>query len=550
MPQRHAIRRLIIEVTAPDAAMEKQIAPVISDFIQHQMTRLLEQSFDAATPANEMLCIDRLELDLGHLDHASLQHALAAQIEASLPMALEQARRARTQRMAEGRGGRPDADAGPLLLIGHFVATGALPWWSESRDREAIDRATQAALLGSPAALARTARGLSLNAAGMERWIAHLSDQTIARVVASLAPETETMQRDLKQLLETAPIVSILTPARRRLIVWRALLHAAACGTTPAFVENALTVLAEAGGTTLTVLLADLRAAAGDGGSLSIASQLSALIAKYDAIGGSHTGALEDAGLLALMDSLAPLAAHLSDGRQLAWAAALSALARTRRSGLTANHVAALLRPLADAQLITIAEEHSYLGPFEQRDAAASAASPPEAVEDDDSYVVASGGVCLLWPFLPRFFGRLGLLNAGETAFVSLTACHRAALLLHYLATDERDAPDYALLLPRALCGLTPSGPHYPVASITGAEAAEALQLLEAAIAHASCLGAISPDGFRGAFLVRDGILGVRDGAWLLRLERHAADILLDRLPWTMQWLKLPWMQAAMRVEW
>jgi hypothetical protein len=142
------------------------------------------------------------------------------------------------------------------------------------------------------------------------------------------------------------------------------------------------------------------------------------------------------------------------------------------------------------------------------------------------------------------------LLDDDRGWFAGPAARHRAVLLLHHLATGETDAPDFALALPEVLCGLPPHAPHHALEPVTDAEAGEARRLLEAVIAHAACLGEISPDGLRGTFLARDGILMTRDGAWLLRVERQTADVLLERLPWTTEWVRLPWMQAAMRVEW
>jgi len=104
--------------------------------------------------------------------------------------------------------------------------------------------------------------------------------------------------------------------------------------------------------------------------------------------------------------------------------------------------------------------------------------------------------------------------------------------------------------LPKVLCGLPLRARHYPHEPVTVTEDNEARHLLEAVIAHADCLGDISPDGFRETFLNRAGVLTTRDGAWLLRVERQTTDILLDRFPWTAQWVRLPWMQVPMRVEW
>ena len=36
-----------------------------------------------------------------------------------------------------------------------------------------------------------------------------------------------------------------------------------------------------------------------------------------------------------------------------------------------------------------------------------------------------------------------------------------------------------------------------------------------------------------------------RDGAWLLRVERESYDVVLDRFPWPLDWIKLPWMDSS-----
>ena len=85
---------------------------------------------------------------------------------------------------------------------------------------------------------------------------------------------------------------------------------------------------------------------------------------------------------------------------------------------------------------------------------------------------------------------------------------------------------------------------------VTEAEAEECSRLLRAVIDHASILGEMSIDGFRGSFLLRKGLLGTRDGAWLLRVEQMTFDVVLERFPWSWTWIKLPWMEGPLRVEW
>src|SRR5258706_6343434 len=167
MAQRHAIRRQIVEVTVPDSAMARRITPVVSGLVQNRVTPLLERLFDAVVGPDEMWRIDRLELNLGHLDLGSIAEQLSARIEAALPAALRRsgstADAAGVPRMRPPAATygvtpvRPDAAAAQLLLIGRFARTGAVPWWSDVRRRHLGEEALESALPLSPAAPARIA---------------------------------------------------------------------------------------------------------------------------------------------------------------------------------------------------------------------------------------------------------------------------------------------------------------------------------------------------------------------------------------------------------
>ncbi|MEK8048730.1 contractile injection system tape measure protein [Ideonella sp. DXS22W] len=186
-----------------------------------------------------------------------------------------------------------------------------------------------------------------------------------------------------------------------------------------------------------------------------------------------------------------------------------------------------------------------------------------------DGVAVVNAGLVLLWPFLPAFFGRLGWLltdgpQAGRAfAQPALAAC--AARLLHALAqgpgsgpaeadADDPDAdppvPEHWLPLAKLLCGLAPESPLPASAAPDAAARAEGDLLLQAVIAQAPILREMSVPAFRGSFLWRDGQLGVRDGHWLLRVERAAYDMVRDRFPWGVSLVRLPWMDTALQVEW
>ncbi|WP_315720653.1 MULTISPECIES: contractile injection system tape measure protein [unclassified Bradyrhizobium] len=557
MSQRHTIHREIVELTVAHAATAERVSTAVSDVVREALTPLLERIFDELTPHAELIRIDWLELDLGRLDLDSLSRELPARIAARLPGALRSsvALSHHPQSTSPAPAGRakPAADAAALLVINHFVTTGTLPWWCDGHDRDLLNRAADSALRQSPASLAHSLRGLVADPAAMNRLVGHLADTTLERIVAALAPEDTAILHQLAELLETSSIAG-LTPRRKRLAIWRGLLQAACAAPRADPVETALTSIAIAAGMTLTALLEACAAA------LAMRPSPAVLVARIAELERIHSALASEppraprswppgSMLAGLHAELAPLAARLAAREQPAWAESFARLAEAPVGPSFDTALAAVLQPLRQAGLITPADAERLQARLSRRPAPVRQ-DDRERRAPDDVHSVMAAGVCLLWPFLPRFFARRGLLDDKETGFVSLAAQQRAVLLLHHLATGEPDAPEFALLLPKALCGLPPFDPCEIAAPITDTEQAEAGALIDAAIAHASCLGAISRTGLRETFLMRSGLLGTRDGAWLLRLERRGADVLLERLPWTLQWLRLPWMQAAMRVEW
>jgi hypothetical protein len=172
--------------------------------------------------------------------------------------------------------------------------------------------------------------------------------------------------------------------------------------------------------------------------------------------------------------------------------------------------------------------------------------APQSQIDLDEGVFVGCAGVVLLHPFLPRLFEALGI--ATDDALVQPD---RALGLLHFLATGQPVAPEYDLLLPKLLCNLPLDLPAPAPAVLSAAEMDEAIALLSAVVGHWTALGDISVDGLRGSFLVRPGKLSRRgDGSDLLQVEPRSYDILLDRLPWGIGMLQLPWMKKSLRVEW
>lgn len=202
---------------------------------------------------------------------------------------------------------------------------------------------------------------------------------------------------------------------------------------------------------------------------------------------------------------------------------------------------------IAELQQIMLNDKPVVSGPGETSGQPVEARIDSRFSEADEVYVT-NAGLAILWPFLENFFARVNLVEAKR--FKSLAAAQRAAGLLQVVATQESGSPEYLLPLNKILCGLAVEEVFDFGAPLQEAEAEECERLLEAVIAQAPILRDMSVAGFRGTFLLRKGVLSTRDGAWLLQVERETYDIVLERFPWSWGWVKLPWMDAPLRVDW
>ncbi|MFK7924468.1 MAG: contractile injection system tape measure protein [Bacteroidia bacterium] len=172
----------------------------------------------------------------------------------------------------------------------------------------------------------------------------------------------------------------------------------------------------------------------------------------------------------------------------------------------------------------------------------------PAFLLSDQNHFLNHAGVILCHAYLSSFWQNLGWVKNG--AFVDLRSQEQAVLSLHYLAFGERQAPEYKLTLAKILCGLALNHPLNVRQELSLEDAEEADNLLAAVIKNWGALGEVSNDSLREGFLQRPGKLSLKSGKWRLLIERQTIDILLDRLPWSIGIVKLPWMPDPIMVDW
>jgi hypothetical protein len=157
-------------------------------------------------------------------------------------------------------------------------------------------------------------------------------------------------------------------------------------------------------------------------------------------------------------------------------------------------------------------------------------------------------GLVLAAPFLPRLFEKLGYLTDG--LFTDEERCSRAVHILEFLVTGLQNVEEHELVLQKFLIGLPIHTPVDPLGTLTDQEIETCESMLYGLIANWQAIGHTTLEGLRGGFLIREGKLQKSDDQWSLSVQTQSIDVLLDRIPWSIGMIKLPWMKHLLRVEW
>ncbi len=166
----------------------------------------------------------------------------------------------------------------------------------------------------------------------------------------------------------------------------------------------------------------------------------------------------------------------------------------------------------------------------------------------EEGIFINHAGIVLSHPFLIHLFGRLNWLH--NKKFIDEEKRQKAVFLLHYLASGQPNAAEHSLALYKILCAHPLDLPMPAEVDFAEEELAEATDMLTALILQWSKLQNTSINGLREGFLQRKGKLYIKNTEPFLQVETSAIDVLLDYLPWNLSMVKLPWMKEILRVEW
>jgi hypothetical protein len=574
----HRINRAEIEIQAGDVAVAERLIERVSLLRERRIAPLLDRVCSELSGPERVDRVDRLEVDLGALAPDDFDDDFVRKLEAALRAAL-------SKRLAEQRSAGPAQRPGQtsLALLDTFARTGNVPWWADRSEVGLVSGHVRALLADDPRALLRLVRELAGDALALERIARHCDDalleaiaerthagiggallagvRALERVLADdagsrhagvvrargavLAALARSESREPERILGAAlhELVSSWPQALARLASGDARIAA------PGWLRSALREADVQGASATETARAGRETAPGTAHLLDDVT--SADRAPLPALAAAGEGVLEREQPSAL--ALPPALERTPGDEPPASGPGAGASARLADDDATvpaatapAAPALAVTAPAAPAPALAPLEPSSYDRPPDPR---AIAAARRRALDQLEQLYVDDAGLVILWPFLDRLFQRAGLLDE-RRQFVDEHAPMQAIALLSQLAFEDPEPPEFRLPLAKLLCGLPPEAGFLLERPPAPEHLDECERLLAAVIGHASILHDMPVASFRATFLQRAGALSVRDGAWLLQVERHAHDLVLERFPWSWSWVKLPWMPDPLRVEW
>jgi Contractile injection system tape measure protein len=525
--QRHIIKRQVIELKVKGGASAAQAQPLqdeISRIYRQRIIPILDQRFNEMSDPDKLYRIEMLELDLGRLDLQNLEADLVEKVRRALGEELSA--QISAQERETGTGKEDLKIRSQLELFALFAQTGSLPWWAEASRPQLLSENLRYLLREKRVALGSLIRELARQPHPRQRMINQYTDDQLAELAALLIPTYKPFilryYRFLIDMLPKTRLASGWQLHRLRSSFWNCFFQVASLAgseypSVRAFYQAVLVRLAIELGST--------------GNALRVEMEQALTHIKRTSEETTRATAQEIAQLLPSKTMEGDRSVSVDE---LPHVDQISQSARMKRT-------------LTDEKTIPAESPQTTAGRMSQLLRSKTTEADFDLSEIEELYV-ENAGLVILWPFLEHFFGHVGLLD--EKQFKDGAAQQRAVGLLQVLATQQPELPEYLLPLNKILCGLEVTEVFDFGPPLFDSEAEECEQLLEAVIDQAPILHDMSTAGFRGTFLLRAGMLSVRDGFWLLRVEKETYDVVLERFPWSWEWVKLPWMEAPLRVEW
>ncbi|MEH1945278.1 MAG: contractile injection system tape measure protein [Nostoc sp.] len=587
--QRHIIKKQVIELNLSSQEGAFELQNEVSRIYCHKIIPLIDRVLSQFSTSDIIYRINTLEIDLGNIDINNLEQELIEKIIEKIQQQLPEQIHLSTAGLAlpiqpninleqssilfstieavsDKIGGEASKNQvkedSQLDILNYFIQTGMLPWWSERLSKQELEECCDRIITNSPNQIKYIVDQSFKNLNQLQRIIYQFSDAILLKIVGLFNADAVQLiadyNTDITPIFQHIEPMINITEAKLRLQKWQGIfLYLSSDDSNKLeqfrLIQANLLHITTSNGINYSEFINSLavqinyRSQQG----IYIKSKLPEILEKikFDNQDKQFIREEEKANLLLNELQQLNLNIHLS----LQYKQQINQLIDELKALINEIKNPALVQSRVNQtnrlnQIFQLAQTLKKKIKKNTNYNQTTFANAVNAFSDSDDIYISNAGLILLWPFINRFFVKLGLVQ--ENIFINIISAERSALVLQYLVDASTEASEHIFPLNKVLCSIdlfTSINTHL---DITEQEQVESESLLATVIQNWSILKNTSIEGFRKAFLQRNGILRVRDGAWLLQVEHETYDVLLDRIPWSIQVIKLPWMDKILYVEW
>ncbi len=520
----HVIKKQVLEVI--QKGYSNNHLEELSTNLHYKIVPVFQQVFDNFSNDNKTIRIDKLEIDLGIISRKDYEREFEKYVKEALTSKLESMELNSLYNDAENSFENITIANSKLDVIVFFLKSGVLPWWTKSTTVGNLDSIFEDVLDSCANDLKTTIKSEIHNIVFIKRLINQFSENIINNILLLLAEdkfEINVLIADLFRLKLHKNFINVNhNYYRNKLYLY--LFNAAGSNETIAsgkeLLRDIIFDLSFDFNVNYTKLIEDFK--------IETPSEFSALFAEF--VSDEFNG-------IKFIDNI-------------------KILEVPHEKKINIKNDPEILRNKNDPKTLRNKNDPGILRNKNDPEILRNKNGPEilkykkEEVSENinEEYYIENSGLVILYPYISKFFSKLNLLN--ENDFRDLESNIKAVHLLQYIASGEFNSLEHYLVLNKLLCGMDISFPVERSVEINHHDTAEADSLMHSVIKNWDVIKNTSLNGFREAFLKRDGILINKDDKWILKVERKSYDILFEKIPWSFSVIRLPWMKKILYVEW
>ena len=519
---KHIIKKAVVEVYIPSADSAFELQGKTLHFFKEKVCPLIEK-IASKHSTDEIIRIDKLELDIREFNPDDFSDARLAVIE-------EQIEKQIMKLVAKEKQLDFSDEILPLVkkiskekadeeLFVYLLKTGSLPWWAKTEEKISLQTLAEKVLLNPSDSFKQELTKVLYSSDVRKRVAYKLTSESAEKIISIVYGSSANILKHIKQLVGFVKDSEISSEELR------------------VSLYEYVFSYADISNSTFHVFVSEFVKEKND---FSLIEKLYKIANKTDV--STNLNKIDDVSQMSVVvkQALANTNEHFSDRIKKIFSVKDVLLFFDLKES---EHIEKEIKDTKKrAENANEAEQVSVKRKEEELSQAAS-------IEEVGDYFIKNAGVIILAPYLSPLFKELGLFDG--KVFISDEAKERAVYILQYLATGEEEVfEEHEMVLNKILCGVGIGAPLTLSFVISEKEKEECLNLLQAVADNWTALKGTSRTGMRDAFFMRDGILEQQANGWNLKIEKTTIDILLDKLPWGISILQMPWSKEMIFVNW